>query len=119
MQIPENNRILVRISHDEETALRSGNEMMVQGRFEEAVQHYDRAIEIRPDSAMAWHSRANALEALGNYNEALACYDAALDCDAGDAECWFNKGVTLRKLGRNKDGAACIETGVHIATGKK
>ena len=119
MQIPENARTLVRPSHDEETALHYGNEMMFQGRFEQAILHYDRALEIHSGSARAWHSKANALEALGKYEEALACYDAALDCDAGDAECWFNKGITLKKLGRNKDGTTCIDTGMHIATGEK
>ena len=74
-------------------------------------------IEYQPDSARAWHAKANALETLGKYEEALKCYDAALKCDEGDAECWFNKGVALKKLGRNKDGAACIENGVHIAMG--
>jgi tetratricopeptide (TPR) repeat protein len=111
------NRTITRISKDEETYIRYGDEMMFRGEFDQAIQHYDKAIEVQSDSARAWHSKANALEALGKYEEAIACYDAALKCDEGDAECWFNKGVTLKKLGRNKDGAACIETGVHIAMG--
>lgn len=90
---------------------------MFRGEFEKALQHYDIAIEHRQDSAKAWHSKANALEALGNYEEALKCYDTALKCDPGDAECWFNKGINLKKLGRTKDSAACIGNGVHIAMG--
>ena len=110
-------RTIGRISLEEETYIRYGDEMMFRGDFELAIKNYNKALEIHSDSAKAWHSKANALEALGNYNEALACYDQALNCDKGDAECWFNKGVTLKKLGRNKDGAACIDTGVHIAMG--
>jgi tetratricopeptide (TPR) repeat protein len=111
------NQTISRVSLDEETYLRYGDEMMFRGQFDEAVQQYDRALEIQADSAKAWHAKANALEALGKYEEALTCYDQALNCDEGDSECWFNKGVTLKKLGRNKDGAACIDTGVHIAMG--
>lgn len=113
----ENTRIETRISHDEETYLRYGDEMMFRGEPEKAVQHYNKAIETRSDSAKAWQSKANALEALGKLEESLSCYDTALKCDAGDAECWFNKGVTLKKLGRNRDGAACMDTGIHIAMG--
>ena len=111
------NQTISRVSLDEETYLRYGDEMMFRGQFDEAVQQYEKALEIQADSAKAWHSKANALEALGKYEDALTCYDEALKCDEGDAECWFNKGVTLKKLGRNKDGAACIDTGVHIAMG--
>ena len=117
MHKTEDNRTIVQHSHDEETHIRYGDEMMFRGEFEKAVQHYSKAIEYQPDSVKAWHAKANALETLGKYEEALKCYDMALKCDEGDAECWFNKGITLKKLGRNKDGAACIDNGVHIAMG--
>src|SRR5512136_2164243 len=117
MKRTENNRTIIQTSHDEETHIRYGDEAMFTGEFEKAVQHYDKAIEFQPDSARAWHAKANALETLGKYEEALRCYDTALKCDEGDAECWFNKGITLKKLGRPKDGAACIENGVQIAMG--
>lgn len=113
----ENTRIVSRISHDEETYLRYGNEMMFRGEVEQAVQQYNKAIETRSDSAKAWQFKAHALEALGRFEESLTCYDTALKCDAGDAECWFNKGVALKKLGRSKDGTACMDTGIRIAMG--
>ncbi|HSQ92676.1 MAG TPA: tetratricopeptide repeat protein, partial [Methanoregula sp.] len=91
MQTIADNRIMTQTSHDEETWIRYGNEMMYKGEFEKAVQNYDRAIEYHADSARAWHSKANALEALGRYEEAVRCYDTALTYDGGDAECWFNK----------------------------
>lgn len=117
MQTTENDRTIVQISQDEETYIRYGDEAMFKGEFEKAVHYYEKALESQPESAKAWHAKANALETLGKYEEALSCYDTALKCDEGDAECWFNKGITLKKLGRLKDGAACIDTGVHIAMG--
>lgn len=117
MQKTEGNRTIIQTSHDAETWIRYGDEMMFKGDYEKAVQHYDKALEFESDYGRIWHNKANALDALGKYDEALACYDQALKCDEGDAECWFNKGVTLKKLGRNKDGGACIENGIYIATG--
>lgn len=117
MKGTENNRTVIRPSHDEETWIRYGDENMFRGEFEKAVQNYEKAIEFQSDSARAWHSRATALEALGKYEEAVASYDTALKCDSGNAECWFNKGIVLKKLGRTKDGAACIDYGVNIAMG--
>ncbi len=117
MQTTENNRIILRPSHDEETWIRYGDENMFRGEFEKAVENYEKAIEFQADSTRAWHSKANALEALGKYEEAVKSYDTALKLDDGNAECWFNKGIVLKKLGRNKDGAACIDNGVNIAMG--
>jgi tetratricopeptide (TPR) repeat protein len=113
----DDNRIVSRISRDEETYIRYGDEMMFRGEYQKALQNYDKAIAYQQDSARAWHAKANALDALGNHTEALTCYDTALKWDPRDAECWFNKGVSLKKIGRNGDGAACIDTGVHIAMG--
>ncbi|MDD4136839.1 MAG: tetratricopeptide repeat protein, partial [Methanoregula sp.] len=103
MKTTENNRTIVQISKDEETWIRYGDEKMFRGEFEKAVQNYEKAIEYQPNSARAWHAKANALETLEKYEEALKCYDTALKCDEGDAECWFNKGITLKKMGRTKD----------------
>jgi tetratricopeptide (TPR) repeat protein len=117
MQKTEGNRTIIQVSHDAETWIRHGDEMMFKGDYAGAVQQYDKALESEPEYNRVWHNKANALEALGKYEEALACYNQALKCDENDAECWFNKGITLKKLGRTKDGGACIETGVHIAMG--
>ncbi|MGD0951207.1 MAG: tetratricopeptide repeat protein, partial [Methanotrichaceae archaeon] len=40
-----------------------------QGKYDEAVQAYDKAIEINPRDASAWNSKGNALSSQGKYDE--------------------------------------------------
>ena len=47
------------------------------GRYEEAIECYDKAIELDPDYADAWKHKGDALYELGRYEEAIECYDKA------------------------------------------
>ncbi|HTY14973.1 MAG TPA: tetratricopeptide repeat protein [Methanoregulaceae archaeon] len=67
------------------------------GNFEEALQCFDRAIEIDPKNWQAWNSRGICLKELGRYEEALQCFDRVIDSD--DEEVFYNKGETLEKMG--------------------
>jgi predicted O-linked N-acetylglucosamine transferase (SPINDLY family) len=46
-------------------------------RYDEAIQHYDRAIQIRPDYAEAWSNKGALLSQLKHYEEALNSYEHA------------------------------------------
>jgi tetratricopeptide (TPR) repeat protein len=114
-----NPEVLSHIATDAKLWVKYGDEMMTKGKFDKALEFYDRAMENSSNhtKAQALHSKANALDALGKHLDAIQCYDSALECDPNDAECWFNKGLTYKKLGRLDDGASCINKGVKIAMG--
>jgi PAS domain S-box-containing protein len=67
------------------------------GNFEEAVQCFDRVIEMDPKNWQAWNSRGICLKELGRYEEALQCFDRVIESD--DEEVFYNKGETLEKMG--------------------
>ena len=52
------------------------------GKYDEAIQCYDKAIEIDANYADAWNNKGNALDNLGKYDEAIQCYDSAIEIDA-------------------------------------
>jgi predicted O-linked N-acetylglucosamine transferase (SPINDLY family) len=47
-------------------------------RYEEALQHYDKALSLKPDYAEAYSNKGNTLNELKRYEEALQYYDKAL-----------------------------------------
>ncbi|HUK61915.1 MAG TPA: tetratricopeptide repeat protein, partial [Dongiaceae bacterium] len=47
-------RVLKRWPNDDRTLVNLGNILAVQGRFDDALALYDRALKIRPDNAAAW-----------------------------------------------------------------
>jgi tetratricopeptide (TPR) repeat protein len=77
-----------------------GNNFYYKGNFEFALKAYDKAIELKPDYALAWSNKGVALGNLGRYDEALKAYDKAIELKLDDAGVWSNKGVALGNLGR-------------------
>jgi tetratricopeptide (TPR) repeat protein len=61
---------------------KEGDILAMVGKFEEAIVHYDRAIEVDPENSEAWTRKAIALKALGRTREALECVERALDLSA-------------------------------------
>ena len=57
-----------------------GNEFNGQGRFFEAIQEYDKAIEKKP-SAAAWYNKGTVLYNLGRPEDAIRAFDEAIRLD--------------------------------------
>jgi tetratricopeptide (TPR) repeat protein len=56
-----------------------------QGRYNEAIQACDKAIELDPKYAMPWNNKGGALFFLGRYDDAIQAYDKATKLDPKDA----------------------------------
>ncbi len=52
-----------------------------QGKYDEAIGFYDRAIKAAPKDAELWNSRGLALCHLGRYEEAIESFGKALEID--------------------------------------
>ena len=80
-----------------------GSDLYGQGKYDEAIKAYDKAIEIVPSYADAWTGKGNALYGLGKYDEAIKCYDEAIRLYPNYAAAWHSKGNALSALGRNTE----------------
>lgn len=72
-----------------------GMNLTTQGRYEEAIQAYDKVLEINPRDEEAWNNRGSNLGGLGRYDEALEAFQRAAAINASYAEPWYNIGVIL------------------------
>ncbi len=90
----------VRIGGDTaEGARESAHVLRSQGRLEEALVAYDRALALDPLSSLAWYGKGNLLLDLERHEEAIAAYDHALTSDPMLALAWYGKAVTFEALG--------------------
>ena len=48
------------------------------GKYEQAIECYDKALEVDRNYVLAWYNKGNALGNLGKPEEAIECYDKAL-----------------------------------------
>lgn len=74
-----------------------------RGENEKALNAYEMALELNPNSPLAWDGKGMALANLGRTNEAIQAHDQAIRLDPGFARAWNNKGVALGELRRYKE----------------
>ena len=79
------------------------------GKKDMALASYDRALEVRPDSAEALYSRGNILRELKRFEDALASYDRALAVRPDYPEALCNRAVTLHDLKRFEEALASYD----------
>jgi protein O-mannosyl-transferase len=80
-----------------------GNALVTKGRDDEAIAHFQKALEIQPDFAMAHNNLGNALLAKGQTDEAIAHFQKALEIQPDDATAHNNLGNVLLQSGRADD----------------
>jgi len=71
-----------------------------QGRREEALQVFDKAIQLKPDDANLWRDLGNALAELGRTAEAVLSFQHALKLNPQHWEAAHQCGILLHSLGR-------------------
>jgi len=84
---------------------RRGNDLERNGSYEDAVNAYDKAIEINPKYTAAWSDKGRALSRMaifpnstGKYNESLKAFDKAIELDPLNSTIWSFKGQTLTSM---------------------
>ena len=91
-----------------------GAALISLGRFEEAIECLDKAIEINPMNEVTWNNKGNALSRLGRHEEAIDCYDRALKINPSYEVAWNNKGNAYARVGRLEDALKCYDRAISI-----
>ena len=77
-----------------------GLALQEQSKLQEAVQAYNRVIQLNPDFPDAYSNLGNTLKDLGRLDEAVASCDKAIQLKPDFAEAHSNRGNALKELGR-------------------
>ena len=76
------------------------------GRLDEAIDHYRRAVSIRPDYAPAYNNVGTALRAAGHLDQAVAAYQRALEKMPDYPDAHYNLGNALMEQNRGDEATA-------------
>ncbi len=79
---------------------------MDQGKFDDAIAYFDKAILIDRNYSASWFNKGNALHFLGRYRESIDCYDKFLALDPNNANAafaWLFAGINFDKMGNHRD----------------
>ncbi|MGB8367762.1 MAG: tetratricopeptide repeat protein, partial [Limisphaerales bacterium] len=76
-----------------------GNALVQEGAVDEAIAHFQKALQIKPDYAEAHNNLGNALLQKGSVNEAMVHYQKALQIQPDYADAHYNLGNALLQRG--------------------
>jgi protein O-mannosyl-transferase len=85
-----------------------------QGEADQAIDHYRRAVDLRPDYAEAHYNLGRLLAEQGRLDDAIGHYERAAAINPADAEAQNNLGVTLFGIGRADDAIAHYRKALEI-----
>jgi tetratricopeptide (TPR) repeat protein len=71
-----------------------------QGKLTEAIEQYERALQLKPDFSEAYNNLGNTLADQGKVPEAIQCYKRALELNPSYAEAYYNLGNVLAHQGK-------------------
>lgn len=91
-----------------------GTEFSKQNKILEALQCFDKAIEINPSFEIPWGNKAGIFLNLKRFDEALQSADKALELSKSWLDMLKLKGMILLNLGRNEEAIESLEKATKI-----
>jgi len=91
-----------------------GTALLKTGNADEAMVHYQMALEIKPDFAEAHNNLGNFLFQKGSVDEAMVHYQMALEIKPDYAEAHYNLGYALLKMGNVDEAIAHFQKALQI-----
>lgn len=82
-----------------------------------AKTQVEAAIQVKPNSAGAYHNLGIVYKELGRCKEALSCFDHALALDRGFLMTWVNRAEVLVELGRIEEAVASYDHALSLQPG--
>jgi Flp pilus assembly protein TadD len=100
--------------HVSNSAVAQGDRLVKQGRYEEALRNYERAIRMVRRPSYAWTSRGVAMKYLGRLDDALRCHENAIRLDPENEVAWCNLGTVYFKKGELGKAIECYDKAIHL-----
>ena len=98
-----------------EDYMRSGmNKLKERGELTGAIEDFDEAIKLRPDSENVWFYSGVAKRRVGRYEEAIKSFDEAIKLDAYDAVTWYHRGMAKMELERYEEAVADYDEAIKL-----
>jgi tetratricopeptide (TPR) repeat protein len=86
-----------------------GTALLKQGRREEALAAFDKAVQLKPDDASLWKNLGDALSCLGRSEEAILTYQHALKLNPCHWDAAYRAGLLLHESGRIDEALAFFD----------
>ena len=86
-----------------------GTTLQQQGRSEEALKAFDKAIQLSPDDAELWRQRGDVLVQLARYDQALHSYQHTLKLNPDHPDALYKTGALLSQFGQHGEAIVLLD----------
>ncbi|WP_368013606.1 tetratricopeptide repeat protein [Laspinema palackyanum] len=91
-----------------------GHTLYHLSRYEDALKHYENAIEIKADYVEAWKEKGDTLSRLNQNEAAMEAYDRAIQLNPQYLDAWIRRGDVLNRLQRYDGAIASFEKAIEL-----
>ncbi|MFN6530202.1 tetratricopeptide repeat protein [Nostoc sp. ChiSLP03a] len=93
---------------------KQGNTFFDLQRYQDALEVYEKAVNLRPDYAQAWNGQGKTLNKLRKYKDALVAYDKAIQIQPDYLDAWIGRGTVLGNLQRYQEAIASFDKALEL-----
>jgi len=90
------------------------HQLQLEGKLEESINTYNKAIEINPKFSWYYHYLGNILTKLGRLDEAVKAYSQAIELNHNSAWHYYQLGEVLLEKKLIDDAIACLQSAIKI-----
>ncbi|VFM95679.1 MAG: Tetratricopeptide repeat-containing protein [Candidatus Kentron sp. G] len=94
--------------------LQAAERYFEDGKYEKALEHYDRIMAQSPAHLFALRGRARSLLMLGRYREALYNFDEAIAREPEFANTWANRGILHDRMAQHEKALSDYEQALRL-----
>lgn len=91
-----------------------GLKARASGNLQQALQDYNRALRVQPNSAQTYYKRGNLRFELGDNQGAIADYSEALRLDRNYADVYINRGSARAELGDEQNAVSDYTKAIEV-----
>jgi tetratricopeptide (TPR) repeat protein len=84
------------------------------GKYDQAIECFDKAININANDAKIWRGKGSVLARLGKYELAIGCYAKGLEIDPSDAGLLKSEGTCFYYMEKYQQALDCFEKALEI-----
>ena len=97
---------------DAEVFYNRGKELFASGQFDEALENFNRAIELKPDYFEAYTNCGVVLSGSGQFDKAIENFNEAIRLKPDLAVAYSNRGNALSEIGKTEEALASYHKAV-------